>query len=87
VGNWLWVLEPVFSWADGLSGAGRISEVVSPGSWFVVSRSLLPTGQVVLSSVVAHYQMLQGGQICFCLCQAAAELLQSHFGSAPPPRR
>jgi hypothetical protein len=42
-------LSLVFPWSVGLSGAGKISEVVSSEGWFVSSHwSLVPTGQVAI---------------------------------------
>jgi hypothetical protein len=84
-------LSPVFCCSDRLSGARGISEVVSIGSWVVGSQFLLHNGQVAIELygclLTDSPYMVRYDRYAY---QAAAELLQSHFGSgqsAPPPRR
>jgi hypothetical protein len=67
-------LSPVFSWSFGLSGISVISVVVSLGGWFVGSHCfLLHMGQVAIE--LCGHSLTIFAKVCFCLHQAAAELL------------
>jgi hypothetical protein len=81
-GELAWGIEPCVSlvlWAGVQARSLKWSQQKA-GLWAVIG-PFCPWGRLLLSSVITHFHLLQGGQICFCLHQAAAELLQSHFCS------
>jgi hypothetical protein len=75
--SWLKVFEPSFPWWNRLPGSSGFSKVVPPvaGLWTVVG-PFCPQGKLQLGFLIthfsAHYQILQGGQICCWFHQVAA---------------
>jgi hypothetical protein len=64
-------LSPVF-----LSLMGHLVQVgfLKWSHWLVSSHwFFVPQDRLQLRFVVAHYQIVQCGQICYCFCQVAAE--------------